>query len=195
MKMSENITELSAALVMAQAEIGNAQKNKKNDFLKGAKYADLESVWAAASPALKSHGLSILQLPTQSEKQGHFEMETMLLHKSGQWICSTISLPCPKQDPQGYGSAMTYARRYALAAMLGIVQSDDDGEGAKDENTVMNEAFSEIRKAADYDQLRAEYTRWFRFYENDAVRQKAVIKVYKEAKDRFVKENEDGTAE
>jgi len=128
MNKSESIAKLSAALVKCQSLIGDAKKNAQNPHLKN-KYANLGSVWDAISPALETTKLAVVQMPCPSD-DGKLHMETTLVHESGEFIGSTIVMPLPKQDPQGYGSALTYARRYALCSLLGVVQDDDDGQAA-----------------------------------------------------------------
>lgn len=125
--MSTSISVLATALVKAQAAIKGALKDVANPFFK-AHYADLSSVWEACRGALTDNGLSVVQLPDRRE--GEIGVTTMLLHESGQFITSRISAKPLKDDPQQVGSAVTYLRRYGLAAMVGVVQVDDDGEGA-----------------------------------------------------------------
>lgn len=127
---SAEISEIATALATAQGEISPASKNAQNPHLKN-RYADLGAVWEAVREVLPKHGLSVVQTMRVSE-DGRAAVHTMLLHKSGQWIAGMCALPVPKNDPQGFGSAYTYARRYSLSAMLGVVsEDDDDGEGAK----------------------------------------------------------------
>lgn len=128
MKHSEQLNELAAALAAAQAEIEDAEKCKANPAFRS-KYADLGSVWDACKPALSKHGLSVAQFCEPSER-GTLRLVTMLLHKSGQFLSGAAELPLAKEDPQGYGSALTYARRYGLAAMVGVCPEDDDGNAA-----------------------------------------------------------------
>ncbi len=124
------INELAKALALAQAEIGGAKKDSSNPFFKS-KYADLESVWEACRVALTKHGLSVTQLVGSDDKG--LNLTTMLLHASGQSITTTCSVPVSKQnDPQAAGSAITYFRRYQLAAIVGVYQTDDDAELATD---------------------------------------------------------------
>lgn len=125
---SETIAALAAALAKAQAVMSGAKKDSQNPHFKS-KYADLESVWDAAREPLSSHGLSVVQIPGQVSG-GTLKVETMLLHESGEYISGVLEIPITKQDAQGIGSAITYARRYALAAFVGIAPEDDDGEGA-----------------------------------------------------------------
>ena len=127
MLKSDNINELGAALAKAQAVIEGALKDTANPFFKS-KYADLSSVWDACRKPLTDHGLSVTQMPTEAENG--IGVETTLIHSSGQWISNTFTMPVSKADAQGVGSAITYARRYALAAMVGVAPEDDDGNAA-----------------------------------------------------------------
>lgn len=130
MEMSSNITELATALAKAQGEIKNATKSSDNPYFKS-KYADLAEVLNVAREPLAKNGLSIMQA-NEGVANGYMSVTTLLLHSSGQYIKATGTFPVGKQDPQGAGSALTYARRYSLAAMLGIAQEDDDGNAACD---------------------------------------------------------------
>lgn len=127
MNKSDSIKELAGALAQAQAELGNASKNAQNPHLKS-KYADLAEVLNTVRPVLASHGIAFTQMP--SYEAGIVSVETMLMHSSGEWLSSTISAPVTKQDAQGVGSATSYCRRYALAAICGIAQEDDDASGS-----------------------------------------------------------------
>ena len=126
-EQSSDITALAVALAKAQAQVKGAQKTEDNPFFKS-KYADLASVWEACREPLTTNGLSVVQLPGYSE--GVVTVDTMLIHVSGQWIRGTAGTKVSKDDPQGVGSAITYLRRYALAAVAGVAPEDDDGEGA-----------------------------------------------------------------
>jgi hypothetical protein len=125
MRRSESIAELAAALALAQAEIENATKGSVNPHFKS-RYADLAEVLNTARPVLAKHGVAIVQ--STSFADGVVSVDTVLAHKSGQWMESTASAPVGKADAQGVGAATTYLRRYSLAAMVGIAQEDDDGE-------------------------------------------------------------------
>ena len=127
MKQSESIIDLAAALCFAQAEMGGAVKDSNNLFFKSS-YADLTSVIKVIKEPFAKHGLSFVQLPVTSEGGRGVGVATMLMHNSGQWIQSEYLLPLDKVTAQGAGSAITYARRYALQAMAGIPAVDDDGE-------------------------------------------------------------------
>jgi len=129
MSKSEQVDKLAAALCKAQAEMGGAVKDAKNPFFKSS-YADLTSVIKAIKEPFANNGLSYSQFPVTSEGGGGVGVVTVLLHSSGQWLESEFYLPLAKKDPQGGGSAITYARRYALQAMAGIPTADDDAEAA-----------------------------------------------------------------
>ena len=127
MNKSESIKELATALNKAQSEMSGAKKGKVNPFFKS-KYANLEEVISCAKEALFNNGLSVSQFPvTQDNKAG---VTTLLMHSSGEFIEDTLLLTCAKNDPQGMGSAITYARRYAYQSVLGIPSEDDDGNNA-----------------------------------------------------------------
>lgn len=128
MQKSEQINELAAAFVKAQAHVEGAKKDSVNPFYKS-KYADLSSVWDAVRTALQDNDLAVSQMPDESTT-GQPALCTMLIHKSGQWISSVYPLAVAKPDAQSFGSAISYARRYALAALLGVLSEDDDGEHA-----------------------------------------------------------------
>lgn len=128
MEQSENIADLATALAIAQGQIENAAKSRENPHFRS-KYADLASVWEACREALTANGLSVIQSPGELV-DGRMAMTTQLCHKSGQWIRGTLTIPLGKADAQAYGSATTYARRYALAAFVGVSPADDDGEAA-----------------------------------------------------------------
>lgn len=126
-EQSENIAELALALSKAQAKIGGAKKDSSNPFFKS-QYADLESVWESCRQQLTDNGLAVVQ--TTDLNDTGVTVVTTLIHSSGQWMRGRLNLHPSKADPQGMGSAITYGRRYALAAMVGVYQTDDDGNAA-----------------------------------------------------------------
>lgn len=130
--MSE-LSNLAAALSAAQSEIEGAIKGNVNPHFRS-KYADLGACWEACREPLTKHGLSVIQMPLEADN-GMVRLQTRLLHSSGEYIESIMSIPVSKQDAQGYGSAITYARRYALCAFVGIAPLDDDGEASIGRNT------------------------------------------------------------
>lgn len=128
---SESITELAKALLNVQRTVQPVIKDAENPFTKSW-YASLNSVMDACRDALIQSGIWLCQYPVPVEQPNSLGLVTKLTHaESGQWQSSLAVVPLPKADPQGMGSAMTYARRYALTAMLGMVTEDDDGEGAR----------------------------------------------------------------
>jgi len=128
MNKSETIGKLAEGLTKAQADFGPLIKGAANPFFKS-KYADLSGVMDVARGPLAENGLCFVQT-TEEAESGFLVVETTLIHVSGEWISGRLKMPTVKQDPQGFGSAMTYARRYALQAILGLAAEDDDGEGA-----------------------------------------------------------------
>ena len=119
MNKSESITKLAAALSKAQSQITGALKDSKNSFF-NSKYADLESVWEACRKPLADNELSVSQVFSGES------LTTILMHSSGEWISGDCPLFMKSKDPQQLGSASTYARRYGLAAIVGVIQVDDD---------------------------------------------------------------------
>lgn len=128
MQQSESVAAIGAAMALAQGAIEGATKGRVNPAFKS-KYADLASVWAACKAALFDNDLSVVQFPGEMV-DNRLTLTTQLTHKSGEWMRATLSIPLSKVDAQGYGSAVTYARRYALAAVVGVCPEDDDGNSA-----------------------------------------------------------------
>lgn len=144
-RRSEEIGMIAGALAAAQGEMTAAKKDSDNPYYKS-RYADLASVWEACREALSKHELSVIQLPSWDGKR--VEVETLLSHSSGQWFSDVLHMVPgwtdkednfhPLLDAQAVGAAITYARRYALSAMVGIASEDDDGNeaaGADRENS------------------------------------------------------------
>ncbi len=128
-EQSASIAKLAAALVQVQGTVEGAVKGKANPAFKGTKYADLSAVWEACREQLVANGLTVVQFPGEMV-ENRMTMTTQLSHESGEWMRGTLSIPLSKVDAQGYGSAVTYARRYALAAVVGVCPEDDDGNAA-----------------------------------------------------------------
>ena len=131
MNRSDSIDQLAVALAKAQGEISSAVKESENPYF-GSRYADLAAVWTAARDGLTKNGLSVSQF---AETQIHdsatvVSLTTMLIHSSGQWLAGELRILPAKQDAQSIGSCLTYMRRYALAAIAGVVTEDDDGNAA-----------------------------------------------------------------
>ena len=122
-----SIDQLATALALAQGEIENASKTSSNPHFRS-RYADLAEIINTIRPVFSKYGLAVVQSPSYAD--GLVSVTTLLTHKSGQWITDTASAPASKLDAQGVGSAITYLRRYSLAAFAGIAQEDDDGNAA-----------------------------------------------------------------
>jgi len=129
MNKSETLTKLAPALVKAQATMAGATKSAANPFFKS-KYANLEEVIKVVKAAFAENGLSFVQFPVSED--GTAGVETIILHESGEFISNEFLLKCAKTDPQGMGSAITYARRYGLQSACGIPSEDDDGNAASE---------------------------------------------------------------
>lgn len=127
MKMSESIKEIAPALLQAQMAIKCALKDATNPHFRSS-YADLASVIDAVKDGLNKAGIAFMQ-PVSATDAG-VAVETLLLHKSGEWVSETLPIPVDKQNAQGVGSAITYGRRYGLQSLCGVPATDDDGNAA-----------------------------------------------------------------
>ena len=122
--------KIAAAFVRAKRAFGPALKDKKNPAFRS-KYADLGACLEAVDAALLAEGIALVHETAESDSG--VIVETVLLHESGEVLrFGKLHVPAAKQDPQGYGSALTYARRYSLMAACGIAPEDDDGNAASD---------------------------------------------------------------
>lgn len=128
MNHCETITAIAAALVKAQSEMPSVTKDRTNPAFKF-RYATLDAILETVKPVLAANGLAIFQSGGDSPP-GSVTVETMLLHSSGEWIMSTVTLPLGKNDAQGVGSALTYGRRYGLSAALSLAADEDDDANA-----------------------------------------------------------------
>ena len=127
---SEHIDHLATALADVQALIDGVVKDSPNAVY-GSRYADLSKVWEAFQRVGPDHGLSVVQLPGTFDPEARtMAMSVRLMHSSGQWLGGEMSMPLSRADAHAYGSACTYARRYSLAALVGICPHDDDGNAA-----------------------------------------------------------------
>lgn len=131
METSESIGKIAASIAAIQKDIENAGKNATATIPNRGvyHYADLAEILNLVRPALGAAGIAIIQSPELTD--GKMEVVTLLAHSSGEWIRTRCGLPLEKATPQGAGSAITYARRYSLAAALGIAQEDDDAATAE----------------------------------------------------------------
>lgn len=133
MKQSESIAKLAFALVRAQSEMKAVVKDSTNPAFKSS-YASLEATVDAVRPILSKHGLAVLQGESAPEtdegKLTGFNVETVVLHESGEWISNAVFVPVEKPSAQGAVSALTYGRRAGLRAVFTLADTDDDGETA-----------------------------------------------------------------
>lgn len=137
MRKSESITEYAKAFCKAQLEVKQPLKDKDNPFFKS-KYVPLENVTEAITTAFANNGISFSQDPTTNTENGYIDVATLVMHTSGEWVeYGPLSVKPTKNDVQGAGSAITYAKRYALSAIFGITsdQDDDGNEDSKPNNS------------------------------------------------------------
>lgn len=127
MKMSDTIAEIAQALAKAQGQIDDATKDATNPHYKS-KYADLAAVRAVIREPLSVNDIAYVQASTCNGDE--VSVETMLIHKSGEFISESLSIPLGKRDAHGIGSAISYGRRYGLMSLLGLAADDDDGNAA-----------------------------------------------------------------
>lgn len=130
MQKSESIKNIAEAMNNVQTKIVGATKDSTNSFFKS-KYANLESVMEAIRKPFSEFGLSYVQSSRVTDSGGLI-LETMLMHTSGEWISGEYPVRAIKDDPQALGAATSYARRFALSAMCGVAQVDDDAESIMD---------------------------------------------------------------
>lgn len=139
--------QIAAAFVKAKRDFGPALKDKTNPAFRS-KYADLGACIDAVEDALLANGIAFIQ-ETFEDATG-VTVQTVFLHESGEVIhCGKLHVPASKQDPQGYGSALTYARRYSLCAACGIAPEDDDGNAASKPKPVETKAKTDANSAAE----------------------------------------------
>lgn len=172
MKTSENIKQIAEALVSAQKEIKFAIKDSTNPHFKS-KYANINSTIDAIKPALNNNGIAFLQSLSPSD-DSKLHLTTRLIHSSGEWIEDTAVCPLQKQDAQAVGSAISYIRRYSLAAFLGLYSdTDDDGQA-----TVLNvqDHIDRINNSKSLDELQKSYMAAMNDFKNDIQRQGFIIK-------------------
>lgn len=186
MNKSESIKELATALAKAQGAIKGAVKDSANPFFKS-KYADLASVVEAIRSAFAANGLSYVQSVEPSDKD-EVRVETTILHSSGEWIgCGVLALPVSKVDAQGYGSALTYARRYSLSAATGVAPEDDDGNAAtvakpKPAMADLEKALLVINASPTLKDLQAVFTDFYKAAQ--AVEDKSAMTIINAAKNK-----------
>lgn len=147
MKTSEKTDKLFPALFKAKQELGGVTKSADNPFFKSS-YADLNTHLEVAEPVLAKHGLLLLQ-PGSASVTGS-TVESVIIHaESGQWVASEMALVLAKNSMQDAGSAVTYARRYTLGALLGMKAVDDDGEGAVGRGKAQTQSAAPVKAVAE----------------------------------------------
>jgi len=155
---------IATALVKAQKAFGPALKSSTNPHFKS-RYADLSACVEAVIEGLNEAGIALIQ--RTSEDMNGVTVETVFIHESGEMLeCGKLHVPASKQDPQGYGSALTYARRYSLMAACGIAPEDDDGNAATRKTVIEKPSVNEnalvdhlaaIEASTDQDSLKIAY--------------------------------------
>jgi len=144
MKTSETIKAIAPAIASFHSEVGKIAKKSENTFFKN-KYAALPYILSAIAEPLKNAGLIILQMPKMTDKGN--SLETVLMHTSGEWISEEYLMQPVKSDPQSMGSAITYARRYAIGAILNLnIDVDDDGNKASEPEKKAPEKKAPVQK-------------------------------------------------
>lgn len=142
---SETTDALDEALAKVQGAVEAALKDSVNPHFKN-KYADLTAVWDACREPLKDNGINVTQWPVHGDDD-RLHMITRVACK-GQWMMAHFSMPVPQQTPQGFGSAITYAKRYTLSAALGIVADDDDDGNTASQGQAKQQAQTRQQKPA-----------------------------------------------
>ena len=143
---SESIAKLAEAIAKAQSQMRPVKKDTINPFF-GKKYADLASVWDSMGPFF-ANGIAITQSAYTPERPGYVGIETQLTHISGEWKRERLELPVVKQDPQGFGSALTYCRRYSLMMTGVVTEEDDDGNAASQPQAAPAKAYTAHKATA-----------------------------------------------
>ena len=129
MTSSETIGAIAPALIKAQSQMQGISKEGKNPAFKS-KYVTLDSILDTLRPILTSNGLMLTQGSQQPETMQSVTVESRIIHTSGEWISTTVTIPVTKPDAHGLGSALTYGRRYSVSALLAISADEDDDANA-----------------------------------------------------------------
>jgi hypothetical protein len=171
--------QIASALVKAQREFGPALKTSRNPHFKS-KYADLSAVVEAVIDGLNNNGIALIQQTHECESG--VIVETLLIHESGEQISGgRLHVPASKQDAQGYGSALTYARRYSLMSTTGIAPEDDDGNAASKKQDQNPEVIAQIiLNTQTMDDLKSCYAKAFKQFQGD----QAALAVIEDAKNK-----------
>jgi hypothetical protein len=173
--------QIATALVKAQKAFGPALKTATNPHFRS-RYADLAACVEAVMDGLNNNGIALVQQLTESDTG--VIVETVFIHESGEMLnCGKLHVPAVKHDPQGYGSALTYARRYSLMAACGIAPEDDDGNAASRkvekksevDESVMADHLAAIEATTTQEDLKKAYVKAYAYANNEPVWQKKVI--------------------
>lgn len=177
-----SMKNIATALVKAQQAFGPALKTATNPHFRS-RYADLAACVEAVMDGLNSNGIALVQQLTESDTG--VIVETVFIHESGEMLnCGKLHVPAVKHDPQGYGSALTYARRYSLMAACGIAPEDDDGNAASRkveakksevDESVMADHLAAIEATTNQEDLKKAYVKAYAYANNEPVWQKKVI--------------------
>lgn len=195
--MEPTFNKVAAALVKAQKEFGPALKSSSNPHFKS-RYADLAACVEAVVDALNNNGIALTQRVSPSDNG--VIVETVFIHESGEIInCGQLHVPATKHDAQGYGSALTYARRYSLMAACGIAPEDDDGNAASKRPTApaiptpdITDHLAAIEATANSDELAAAYKAAYDACQGNQALQAKVIAAKKSRIERAKKEKANG---
>ena len=141
----DDLATFFTAMAAAQGDMGAVLKDAVNPHFKS-KYADLATVCDAVIPALNKHGIAVIQAPAMNGNR--VTLETILAHKGGAYMRTVLEIAPTKTDPQGVGSAITYARRYALQSVAGVAPEDDDGNAA---SQPAKKNASQVKKGGEYE--------------------------------------------
>ena len=188
-----DFAKIATALVKAQKEFGPALKSSSNPHFRS-KYADLAACVEAVIEGLNNNGIALTQRVSPCENG--VIVETVFIHESGEIInCGQLHVPATKQDAQGYGSALTYARRYSLMAACGIAPEDDDGNAASKRPTApaapavdVTDHIAAIEASANSDELAEVYQAAIKACGQDQAAQAKVIAAKKARIERAKKE-------
>ena len=195
--MEPTFTKVAAALVKAQKEFGPALKTSSNPHFKS-RYADLAACVEAVVDALNNNGIALTQRVSPCDNG--VIVETVFIHESGEIIsCGPLHVPATKHDAQGYGSALTYARRYSLMAACGIAPEDDDGNAASKRPAApavptpdITDHLSAIEASANSDELAVVYKAAYEACQGNQALQAKVIAAKKARIERAKKEKANG---
>lgn len=186
---SNETDQLIPALFKARASMSSkAERNTENKHLKN-KYANLESFLDAIRPALEANKLMIIQGWQEGAERGMIYLNTQIMHESGQSVHIVSPFPISKADAHGVGSAITYARRYAIASLFGIAQADDDGNATRKTST---DVVNSIKDADSLELIQEiyKYANQPKYFGNDQAAMRVITAAFNEKKASFVKSGE-----